>query len=163
MTRNRAIAAAVVAALAALSSGIAHADVPTPQLEAPCSADLAGTMSLLPDEQTYVVCREEIAARFAWMAASTPFEPNEQWLSYGPVITLHGQGMRNPNLTSGQWTATPQDSETACRAQQETVIEAGVLSEPQVSQGAKGQSLSLAMLPNLFYAELSGNCLWAKD
>jgi hypothetical protein len=78
------------------------------------------------------------------------------------MITLHGQGMRNPNLTSGQWTATPQDSETVCRAQQETVIEAGVLSAPQVSQGAQGQSLSLEMLPNLFYAGLSGNCLWVK-
>jgi hypothetical protein len=120
-------------------------------------------MTLLPDEQSYVVCQEEIDARFAWTPAPTPFEPNDQWLSYGPVITLHGQGMRNPNLTSGQWTATPQDSETVCRAQQETVIEAGVLSAPQVSQGAQGQSLSLEMLPNLFYAELSGNCLWVKD
>jgi hypothetical protein len=92
-----------------------------------------------------------------------PFEPNDQWLSYGPMITLHGQGMRNPNLTSGRWTATPQDSETVCRAQQETVIEAGVLSAPQVSQGITGQPLSLEMLPKLFYAELSGNCLWVKD
>jgi hypothetical protein len=50
-----------------------------------------------------------------------------------------------------------------CRAQQETVIEAGVLSEPQVSEGAEGQSLSLEMLPKLFYAELSGNCLWVRD
>jgi len=163
MTRHRTVASAFVAVLAAASSGIAHADVPTPQLEAPCPVELAGSMTLLPDQQTYVVCREEIAARFAWMAASTPFEPNDQWLSYGPAITLHGQGMRNPNLTSGQWTATPQDSETQCRAQQETVIEAGVLSTPQVSQGAKGQSLALTMLPNLFYAELSGNCLWVKD
>ena len=163
MKRFRTPASALVAGLAMFSPGNAHADVPTPQLEAPCSADLAGTMTLLPDEQTYVVCQEEIAARFAWMTAPTPFEPNNQWLSYGPVITLHGQGMRNPNLTSGQWTATPLDPETACLARQQTVIEAGVLSAPQVSQGAKGQSLPLAMLPNLFYAELSGNCLWVKD
>jgi hypothetical protein len=163
MMRCRIVASTFVAALAVSPPGIAHADVPTPQLEAPCPADLAGTMTLLPDEQTYVVCQEKIGARFAWTPAPTPFEPNDQWLSYGPVITLHGQGMRNPNLTSGQWTATPQDSETMCRAQQETVIEAGVLSDPQVSEGATGQSLSLAMLPKLFYAELSGNCLWVKD
>jgi hypothetical protein len=163
MTRCRTVASAFVAALAVFSPGIAHAELPMPQLEAPCPADLAGTMTLLPDEQTYVVCQDEIGARFAWTPAPTPFEPNDQWLSYGPMITLHGQGMRNPNLTSGQWTATPQDSETVCRAQQETVIEAGVLSEPQVSQGITGQSLSLEMLPKLFYAELSGNCLWVKD
>jgi len=163
MKRYRTVASVFVVALAAAPSGIAHADAPTPQLEAPCPADLAGTMTLLPDEQTYVVCQGGIAARFAWTQAPTPFEPNDQWLSYGPVITLHGQGMRNPNLTSGLWTATPQDSETVCRAQQETVIEAGVLSEPQILQGATGQSLSLEMLPKLFYAELSGNCLWVKD
>lgn len=159
----RTVAGALVVAGAIFSAGIAHADAPAPQVAAACPAGLAGTMTLLPDEQTYVVCQEEIAARFAWTPAPIPFEPNDQWLSYGPVITLHGQGMRNPNLTSGRWTATPQDSETVCRVQQETVVEAGVLSAPQVSEGLAGEPLTVMMLPNLFYAELSGNCLWAKD
>jgi hypothetical protein len=159
----RTVAGALVVAGSIFSAGIAHADVPTPQVAAACPADLAGTMTLLPDEQTYVVCQEETAARFAWTPAPIPFEPNDQWLSYGPVITLHGQGMRNPNLTSGRWTATPQDSETVCRVQQETVVEAGVLSAPQVSEGLAGEPVTVMLLPNLFYAELSGNCLWAKD
>ena len=71
--------------------------------------------------------------------------------------------MRNPNLSSGQWTATPQDAETVCRAQQETVVEAGVLSPPQVFEGKPGQQLSVEMLPKLFYVELSGHCLWTED
>ena len=120
-------------------------------------------MTLLPDEQTYVICQEEIVARYVWQAAPVPFEPNSTWLSYGPAITLHGQGMRNPNLSSGQWTATPLDPETVCRVQQETVVEAGVLSSPKVFQGDPGQSLSVEMLPQLFYAQLSGHCLWTED
>jgi hypothetical protein len=119
-------------------------------------------MTLLPDEQTYVICQEG-GAGYAWTAASVPFEPNDTWLSYGPAITLHGQGMRNPNLSSGWWTATPQDDETECRVQQETVVEAGVLSQPQVSQAQKGEQLSVKMLPKLFYVELSGNCRWERD
>jgi len=119
-------------------------------------------MTLLPDEQTYVVC-QEAAADYAWTAAPVPFEPNDTWLSYGPAITLHGQGMRNPNLSSGPWTATPQDSETVCRVQQETVVEAGVLSTPQLTEGESGQPLEVAMAPKLFYAELAGNCLWERD
>jgi len=163
MTRFRIAVVAFAVAGAALAPGFAHADVITPALEQTCSADLAGVMTLLPDRQTYVVCREEIVSRFAWQAAPVPFEPSREWLSYGPAINLHGQAMRNPNLSSGQWTATPQDSQAVCRTQQQTVIEAGVLSAPQVSQGKKGQSLSVEMLPKLFYVELSGNCLWTQD
>ena len=152
----------VVAAAAVVWPGGAHADPIAPALQSPCPAELAGTMTLLPDEQTYVACQED-AAGYIWTAVATPFEPNDAWLSYGPAITLHGQGMRNPNLSSGRWTAIPQDDETECRAQQETVIEAGVLSQPQVSQAQKGEQLSVEMLPKLFYVELSGNCLWERD
>ena len=174
MTWSRTLVSAVVVAVGAvLLSGVAQADVVradvvradvmTPELEAPCSADLKGAMTLLPDEQTYVICQEEIVARYVWQAAPVPFEPNSTWLSYGPAITLHGQGMRNPNLSSGQWTATPLDPETVCRVQQETVVEAGVLSAPRVFQGDPGQPLSVEMLPQLFYAQLSGHCLWTED
>ncbi len=42
------------------------------------------------------------------------------------------------------------------------MVEAGVLAAPQVFEGEQGQPLTLEMLPQLFYAELSGNCLWVK-
>jgi hypothetical protein len=155
------VAPLVLAAATVVWPGAAHADPIAPGLQTPCPAELVGTMTLLPDEQTYVICQEG-AAGYAWTAAPVPFEPNDTWLSYGPVITLHGQGMRNPNLSSGRWTATPQDSETVCRVQQETVVEAGVLSSPKVFQGDPGQPLSMEMLPQLFYAQLSGHCLWTE-
>ena len=161
MKRYR-LALLALAVAAVLAPGFAHADMVSPQVQAPCSADLAGAMTLLPDERTYVTCQEG-AAGYAWAAAPVAFEPNETWLSYGPAITLHGQGMRNPNLTSGRWTATPRDSETVCRVQQETVVEAGVLSTPQLSEGEPGQPLDVAMAPKLFYLELAGNCLWKRD
>jgi hypothetical protein len=143
--------------------GIAHADVPPPEVESACVVGLGGAMTLLPDETTYVSCQLRPGGDYAWEAVQTPFAPNDIWLSYGPPITLHGQGMRNPNLSSGPWTATPQDAETTCRVTQTTVVEAGVLAAPQVSEGEQGKPLAVQMEPKLFYAELAGNCLWEKD
>ncbi|MGI9123600.1 MAG: hypothetical protein ACR2JM_02460, partial [Mycobacterium sp.] len=127
-----------------------------------CAPELVDTMTLLDDQQTYVRC-QQYGPVFSWTPIWTPFDPSEKWLSYGPPITLHGQAMRNPNLSSGQWTATPQDPEATCKVTETTVVEAGVLAEPQVFEGEKGLPLQVEMLPKLFYAELAGNCLWVKD
>ncbi len=150
-----------VAAWAIAPGVVAHADVVPPEVGHPCTAELADTMTLLPDESTYAACRWAGLA-YAWAPAQTPFPPNDRWLSYGPPITLHGQGMRNPNLSSGQWTATPQDPEATCKVTETTVVEAGVLADPQVFEGEQGKPLTVEMLPQLFYAELAGNCLWAR-
>lgn len=149
------------AGAALLGAAPAHAEPVAPQLGDGCPAELSGAMTLLPDQQTYAVCQEVIDSA-VWAAVPSPFDPNDTWFSYGPTITLHGQGMRNPNLRSGDWTATPQDPESACRLQQQTVVEAGKLSAPQVSAGEAGKPLDVEMLPKLFYAELSGNCLWNR-
>lgn len=162
MKRVRGAVCVVVAAWMT-APAVAHADPLPPQLGAGCSAELADTMTLLPDETTYVLCRQA-GLGYAWSPpVQTPFPPNDKWLSYGPPITLHGQGMRNPNLTSGQWTATPRQPEATCRVKQTTVVEAGVLAAPQVSEGEQGKPLKVEMLPQLFYAELAGDCLWVKD
>lgn len=154
--------AAILAAGAVLATpGLAHAEPVPPQLGDGCSAELAGAMTLLTDGQTYAICQEVIDSA-VWAAVPTPFDPNDTWFSYGPTITLHGQGMRNPNLRSGNWTATPQNPETSCRVEQQTVVEAGALSAPEVSQGEPGKPLDVEMLPKLFYADLSGDCLWAR-
>ncbi len=141
---------------------VARADVPEPAVGAGCPAVLADSMTLLPDQVSYVACRQA-GPGYAWSAVQTPFPPNDTWWTYGPPITLHGQGMRNPNLSSGRWTATPQDPEATCRATQTTVVAAGELAAPQVTEGEKGQILKLEMRPALFYAELAGDCLWKKD
>jgi hypothetical protein len=127
-----------------------------------CSAALAGAMTLLADQTTYVLC-QPAGDDYVWAPVQTPFPPNDTWLSYGPPITLHGQGMRNPNLSSGPWTATPLGPGSACTATQTTVVEAGLLAEPKVSAGDPDQPLTLEMLPSLFYAELAGDCLWVKN
>ena len=168
MKHYRTVASGLVIAGLAVSGTMpgpasANADPAVPAIGAPCSAELADTMTLLPDERTYARCQPQSGPGLVWVPVQTPFDPNDTWLSYGPAITLHGQGMRNPNLTSGRWTATPQDPETTCRATQTTVVEAGVLAQPQVAEGEQGQPLSLEMLPKLFYAELAGYCLWSKQ
>ena len=155
-----ALALALTAALAVTPMPV-HADPSAPATVPACAPDLDGAMTLLPDQRTYVICGQTPAG-YAWSDVQTPFEPNDSWLSYGPVITLHGQGMRNPNVTGGQWTATPRDPQTICRAQQTTVVEAGVLAPPVLTEGEQGAPLSLQLLPALFYLELSGDCLWQK-
>lgn len=141
--------------------GVARADVVPPAVGAGCSPDLDGAMTLLPDQTTYVACRQTGVGQ-TWVPVQTPFPPNDTWLSYGPPITMHGQGMRNPNLSAGEWTGTPQDSESACKVTQTDVVEAGVLAAPQVSQGEQGKPLTVRMNTTLFYVELSGDCLWVK-
>lgn len=153
----------MVIATSVMAPGVALADpVPDqtpPQAGAMCPAEFDGAMTLLDDQTTYVACRQSGPAH-TWVPVQTPFPPNDTWLSYGPPITLHGQGMRNPDLSSGDWTATPLDPESSCRVTQTTVVEAGVLAPPQVLEGEPGRPMQVRMLPSLFYAELAGNCLW---
>jgi hypothetical protein len=160
--RGTMVCAVVVAAAAVAPVGTAGADVLPPAVGMGCSQELDGAMTLLPDQTSYVIC-QRAGMGLAWTPVQTPFPPNDIWLSYGPAITLHGQGMRNPNLSAGEWTATPQDADTACAVTQTDVVEAGVLARPQVSQGEQGKPLTVRMDTSLFYVELAGNCLWVKD
>ena len=146
---------ALTAALAA--SPVASANPPAPQDSTPCASDLTGVMTWPADELTPLVCVGE-----RWEALTSPAPPNDRWLSVGPAITVHGEGMRNPEVASGQWTGTPQEPDSQCRAEQQTVVSPGVKSAPQVSEGLPGQPLSLQLLPSLFSVELSGYCLWTR-
>ena len=136
---------------------VASADPPAPQAGTPCTSDLSGVMTWPADAQVPRVCVDD-----QWQAVTSPQPPNDRWLSVGPTITLHGEGMRNPNVASGQWIATPLDSGGQCRAEQQTVVSPGVKSAPQVAEGKPGQQLSLQLLPSLFSVELSGYCLWTR-
>jgi hypothetical protein len=154
---------ATLAGIALTTGPIGHAEVAPPEVGAACAAELDGAMTLLPDLTTYASCQQQPGGGYGWSAATTPFPPNDVWFSYGPAITLHGQGMRNPNLSSGRWTATPQDAETTCRVTQTAVVAAGVLGKPEVSEGEQGNPLTVQMQDKLFYAELAGDCLWVKE
>ena len=154
--RKTALAIAVLtAALGAVP--VASADPPAPQADTPCASALSGVMTWPADALTPLVCVDE-----RWQEVTSPQPPNDRWLSVGPTITLHGEGMRNPNVASGQWIATPQEPGSQCRAEQQTVVSPGVKSAPQLSEGRPGQPLSLQLLPSLFSVELGGYCLWTR-
>lgn len=156
--------APVVMAAAALAfAAPAHADAPVPQAGASCPQDFTNVMTQLPGGADFLVCQPIPDKPGSWTPVVTPFDPSSRWLSYGPEITLHGQGFRNPNLRSGRWTATPLDPDTVCGADQVTVVSAGVLAPLVHSQGEPGQQLQLDVLPKLFTIVLSGNCLWSEE
>jgi hypothetical protein len=136
---------------------VASAEPVLPQPGTSCSSDLAGTMTWLPGDITPLDCLAN-----QWQTVTDPQPPNDRWLSFGPTMTLHGQGMRNPNVTSGEWTATPQDSNSTCRAEQRAVVEAGVVDPPLVSESPEGQPLSFQVVPQLFSIDMSGYCLWTR-
>jgi hypothetical protein len=149
----------VVATPALLLStpAVASADPVLPQAGTPCASDLSGAMTWRPADDTPLVCLDD-----QWQAVTTPQPPNDRWVSFGPPMTLHGQGMRNPDVAPGAWTATPQGADSGCRAVQQAVVSAGEVGPPQIAESPKGQSLSFQLLPSLFSIEMSGYCLWTR-
>ncbi|WP_101951804.1 hypothetical protein [Mycobacterium sp. 3519A] len=152
--RRMTIAAAVVSAAVA-TAPVAPADPSAPLDGTPCASDLADVMTWPADAQMPLLCTDG-----RWQTVTSPPPPNDRWLSFGPTMTLHGQGLRNPSVTSGDWTATPLDANGRCRAEQRAVVEAGVVGPPQTAESEPGQPLSFHMLPQLYSIEMSGHCLW---
>jgi hypothetical protein len=154
--RKTVIAVAVLAGGLA-SAPVACADPAVPQQNTQCTSSLSGVMTWPADAKMPMECLNG-----QWQAVTLPQPPNDRWLSFGPAITLHGEGQRNPSVQSGNWTATPQDPASQCRAEQQSVVSPGVVSPPQVSESKAGQPLSFQMVPRLFTIALSGYCLWER-
>jgi hypothetical protein len=144
-------------ALLVANSAVAVADPVAAQPGTTCASTLSDVMTQPPDAKMPLVCRSD-----RWQTVTTPQPPNDRWLSFGPAMTLHGQGQRNPNVTSGAWTATPLDADSQCRAEQTAVVEPGVVGPPQVTESPRGQPLSFQMVPRLFSIGMSGYCLWTR-
>lgn len=155
--RGTAIAATTLALLLSVPA-VASADPVLPQPGTPCSTELSDVMTWLPDDSSALECLSN-----QWQVVTSPQPPNDRWLSFGPPMTLHGDGLRNPNVASGSWTAVPQDSSSNCRAEQRAVVGPGVVGAPQVAEGAKGQPLSFQVVPQLFSIAMSGYCLWTRS
>jgi hypothetical protein len=149
--------AGVFAAVAVLSPAIATADPVAPQANTPCPPDAAGAATRPADAKMPLVC-----AGGTWQAVTTPQPPNDRWLSVGPPISLNGNGRQNPDVQSGDWTATPRSANTRCRAEQVIVLGPGVLAAPEVAEGEAGQPLDITFQPRLFKLQLSGDCLWTR-
>ena len=157
MTVYRTMAAAAAAFAVVFSAGTATADPVAPQVNTPCPPDAAGAATQPADAKMPLVC-----AGGSWQAVTTPQPPNDRWLTEGPPILLNGDGRQNPDVQSGDWTATPRNADTRCRAEQVVVLGPGVLAEPQVTEGAAGERLDVTFQPRLFKLQLSGDCLWTR-
>jgi hypothetical protein len=155
--RGTAMAATTLALLLS-APAVASADPVLPQGGTSCSTDLSDVMTWLPDDNSPLECLNN-----QWQAVTSPQPPNARWLSFGPPMTLHGDGLRNPNVASGDWTAVPQDSSSNCRAEQRAVVGPGVVGAPQLAESTKGQPLSFQVVPQLFSIQMSGYCLWTRS
>jgi hypothetical protein len=157
--RTTAIPMTAFAALLTCSAA-ASAQPSAPQPNSPCAQDLAGALTQLPGT-VYLECRSQDGG-YQWQTYGSPYPSSDRWFSYGPDLVLHGEGQRNREVASGDWTGYPQDPASRCNAQQVAVLSAGVVTAPQVSTGEPGQPLRLQFVPLLFTVELGGNCLWQK-
>lgn len=153
---------AIGAALAVISTspvGVATADPVAPQANTSCSADLKDALTWPTDAKAPLACDGA-----SWEPVADPYPISDRWLSYGPVMTLHGQGRRNPMLESGAWTATPLAPEDSCGATQFAVVSGTpTLGAPQSDQGNPGQPLRLEVVARLFTIEMTGDCLWQRS
>jgi hypothetical protein len=154
---RKALAIAALAVALWCSPPIASADPVVPQADTPCSPEFADAMTSLPNQKSPLVC-----AGNQWKTVTSPYPISDRWLSYGPPMKLHGEGLRNASIRSGNWTAVPQDANSGCRAEQIAVVNAGVVGPPKIDESAPGQQLSLAVVPKLFSITMSGYCLWTK-
>ncbi|MCV7224929.1 hypothetical protein [Mycolicibacterium komossense] len=158
MKQITAVAVTVLTAAAVAGAAPALAD-PAPQPDGPCSENLAGALTQLAEGPSYLEC-SSAPGNYRWTPFTGPYPTSDRWLSYGPAVTLHGQGMRNPEIRSGRWVAYPQDAGTTCTAEQSTVVSAGQVGPPQTTTGQPGQPLDFEVLPAVFSITLTGNCLW---
>ncbi|KUH99427.1 hypothetical protein AU190_01075 [Mycolicibacterium acapulense] len=150
---------ALVGILVALvGAPIACADPAPPPQTGQCTAELEGAMTHLPGADTLSVCRGG-----AWQGVRGPQPPADRWVSVTSPLKLHGQGMRNPDMAAGNWTGTPRDSSTRCRAQQQIVVSPGELSAPSIVEGDAGQPLQFDVPARMFLIELSGDCVWTRS
>jgi hypothetical protein len=154
---NRAIIMAAACLAASVAPTIAHAEPAVPQLDSYCSAGLTGALTQLPDLTTLLQCDGQ-----RWRAFDDPYPHSDRWLTYTPALTLHGEGQRNREIDSGDWTAYPQQPGARCTAEQVVIVDTGGIGPPQPSTGEVGQPLRLRLQPLLFTIQMRGYCLWQK-
>ncbi len=162
--RLTAIVMTLTATVLSLSciQAISSADPATPQPDSPCAPNLAGAMTRLLDEKTYLVCLGQPNGGYQWTVDTSDYPSSNRWFTYGPELKLHGEGLRNAEIRSGDWLASPLDSMSQCTAVQIAVVSAGVVGPPHTVEAAPGQQLAFQILPRLFSIQIKGYCLWTK-
>ncbi len=159
------LATAVVAMLGAVLATPAHAvaDSPAPQPNTPCPSELSGAMTWLPEATAPLQC-VGAPAGYQWQTVDTPYPVSDKWFSYGPQMKLHGEGLRNATIKSGDWVATPLQPDTRCRSEQRAVVPGTpAVTPPRIDESRPGEPLDVVLVPLLFSVQLSGDCLWTKQ
>ena len=154
-------AIAITAVVALSLPAIAVADPTVPQPGTPCGANLGDAMTWPPDDNAPLACTGGPAG-YQWQPVDSAYPLSDRWVSFGPPMKLHGEGLRNATISSGDWTATPLDPDGQCGAEQIAVIPGTGAGPPRDTEGGPGQTLSLQVVPKLFSIEMTGACLWQK-
>lgn len=174
MTRRTLILTATagsVAVVGGVALALAQADPPdtdtapsTPQQGAACAADLGGALTALPSQPGDPQNRKNLleCSDGSWQTYTAEYPSADRWLSTGPDLVLHGQGVRNAELFAGQWTGTPQTSADVCRAQYVDASN-GKMSEPHTVTAEPGRPVEFDASTQLFTVTLSGHCLWQRN
>ena len=83
------VSAAAAACLAATLGGpVASADSPAPAARIVMPGGVVRRDDPAARSGEFLVCQG------SWSPADVPFPPNDKWLSVGPAMTLHGEGMQ---------------------------------------------------------------------
>src|ERR1700712_3411660 len=115
--KSRVVAAVTVMAVGAgVSAPGAWADPVVPQPDSSCPANLEGALTQAADGTTFLECGTA-ANGYRWQPLAGLLS-SDRWVSYGPELTLHGQGRRNPEILSGDWIGRPQDPVRTCGVEQ---------------------------------------------
>ncbi|MDX1887137.1 hypothetical protein [Mycolicibacterium sp. 120270] len=118
-------------------------------------------MTRLADGETTLVCTDQ-GGDYRWAVDTSPYPLSHRWLTYGPELSLRGQGVRNPEILSGDWIGDPEDRNGVCSAEQVTALGPGMESPPKSLRGEPGRPLEFNVPPTLFTIKLSGNCVWQR-
>ncbi len=135
----------------------ADASPAVPQQGASCPAEFDGALTRLAD-RTLLACHGG-----KWAVDTEVYPSSERWVSYGPALTVYGQGRRNPEVLAGSWVGTPQGEDARCSAEQAVVASAGVIGPPSTVTAEPNSPLKLTLPTPLFTVGLSGFCLWERD
>lgn len=149
----------LVTATALALPAVAAADPAAAQPGTPCGANLADAMTWPSDGTAPLACVGGPSGN-QWETVDSPYPVSNRWVSLGPPMKLHGEGLRNAAIKSGDWTATPLDPDGRCGAEQLAVVPGVGTGPPQDVEGEPGQTLSLQVVPQLFSIEMTGPCLW---
>ena len=126
----------------------------------------ADDVAAVPDQSTEPGARKSLleCKDGSWQDYRAEYPNSDRWLSTGPELVLHGQGVRNPEFMAGHWTGTPQESDAICHA---TYVQGGD-DNPKITQthevnGDAGKPVEFEAPVRLFTVTLTGNCLWERS